>query len=274
MVNEDACAAIVFATTVSRVKCRTIVAATLAGQSAVANNDARQNDPLIPRRQRSHPFGTMEPLTTGQQLFNQRLLAEHCLPEHKLLEIWKQLGEHEDMGGESLAETISGCNKQLRYIGLEIRCVAMKNPSYNSQASIQEDAGSVAAIQSNKKTVKYYTIVNAYPDEVGKKSFMNDMVPGEITYIKTVLENLIEDSQSLATLLNLRPDTDEEKLSLPNAETIIYKLLDAKWIEWASTRHTNSAPIQMAPRTYMELSHLLTEELGMEKESMPQVIIH
>ena len=216
----------------------------------------------------------MEPLTTGQQLFNQRLLAEHCLPEHKLLAVWKQLGEHEDMGGASLAETISGCNKQLSYIGLEIRCVAMKNPNYNSQSSIQDDTSSVAASQSNKKTIKYYAIVNSYPDEVGKKSFMNDMVPGEIAYIKIVLENLIEDSQSLSTLLNLHQDVEEDKLDLMAAESIINKLLDTKWIEWASNRRNNSAPIQMAPRTYMELSHLLTEELGMEKESMPQVIIN
>jgi hypothetical protein len=242
------------------------------------NNDASamvnaKNPPTI-----SSPLSLdfiMEPLTVGQQLLNQRLLAEHCLPEHKLHEVWKQLGERENMGADSLAETIGICNAQMKHIGLEIRCVAMKNQNINKSQSNMSDTDTVASQNSsNTKTIKYYAIVNSYPDEVGKKSFMQSMAPGEISYIKLILEHLIEEPQSLATLLNLRPDNDQEKVSLPTAEQIVYKLLDAKWLEWSTKNRNNSAPIQLAPRTYMELSHLLTEELGMEKESLPQMIIH
>ena len=116
----------------------------------------------------------MESLTVGQKIFNQRLLAEHCLAEHKLFAIWRQIGEHQDMGGDTLAETIVSCNTQLRYIGLEIRCISIKNNNYSSRQSDAADGSdsAVSSSQLNRKNVKYYAIVNAYPDEVGMKSFM------------------------------------------------------------------------------------------------------
>jgi hypothetical protein len=219
---------------------------------------------------------TMESLTVGQKILNQRLLAEHCLAEHKLFSIWKQIGEHQDMGGDTLAETITSCNTQLRYIGLEIRCISIKNNNYSSSQSDAAD-GSESALSSsqlNRKNVKYYAIVNAYPDEVGMKSFMQDMLPGEINYIKLVLENLIDEPQDLNTLMNLRSEGEQEKLTLIQVDQILTKLLADKWIEWASDKRTGKSPVQIAPRSYMELAHLLTEELGMEKENLPQQIVH
>lgn len=217
----------------------------------------------------------MTQLTTGQRLFNQRLLAEHCLPEHKLRAIWEQLAEQEDMGAQTMEETMAVCNEPMRSIGLEIRCIAIKNRQQDTSLSMNDisDVASTAASVSQRKTTKYYAIVNSYPDEVAKAGFLQSMVPGETTYIKVILENLVEEPQSLATLLNLRPDSDQEKISLPVAEQIVYKLLDDKWLEWTTGQRGNSALIQMAPRTYMELAHLLSEELGMEKENMPQSII-
>ncbi|GKY92775.1 hypothetical protein MPSEU_000247300 [Mayamaea pseudoterrestris] len=221
----------------------------------------------------------MEPLTVGQQLLNQRLLAAHCLPEQKLLGLWKQLRETEDMGADSMADTISECNVQLRSIGLEIRCIAMKNQNYkrSSQSMSQTDQDETAMTQdstANTSTIKYYAMVNSYPDEIGKKSFMQGTFPGEFSYIKIILENLVEEPQPLAFLLNLRSQAnDPNKVTLQAAEQIIHKLIDAKWLDWSSNRKGNSALIQLAPRTYMELSHMLTEEFGMDKEALPQMIV-
>jgi hypothetical protein len=206
---------------------------------------------------------TMDPLTTGQQLFNQRLLAEHCLAEKDAVALWEQLGSEEghDMGGKNLAQTVSSCNAQLHYCGLEIRCVSMKQKT--------EEGGA-------NGTVKYYAIVNQFPDEVAQKSFKLTMNLGEQAFIKVVLEHLVDGPQTQATLVNLRSSVEgDHELSLKNSELALMKLINAKWIEWSGAlKYNNNAEIQLAPRAYMELSQMLLQEFGMDKENLPQVIVH
>ena len=71
-----------------------------------------------------------ESLSVGQQILNQRLLAEHCLTEEEAQELYASVAEYcdnEQGESSSLADTLASCNAQLQYLGLEIVAVNLPN---------------------------------------------------------------------------------------------------------------------------------------------------
>lgn len=195
-----------------------------------------------------------EPLPTGIKAFNQRLLAEHSLPEKKAREVWEQLSTTYEMGTESMESGLARANAQLRHIGMEIVGI-----------SVRQEDGSFN---------RHFAMVNKHPDEVAKMVFQQSLSAEEHSYIRLVFEKLVEGTESRANLLNLKNGV-EGAFKLENAEDSLQKLVDDKWLEEAPGNIRSGsmqAKIQFAPRTYSELSYLLVSEFGMEKENLPQLM--
>lgn len=206
-----------------------------------------------------------EPLSTGQKIFNQRLLAEHCLVETQAQALYEELQQtYEDLQDLSLTDCIKSANAQLQYLGLEI--VAISMPS--------EENG-------KKKTVRHYAMVNKFPDDIAKQAFQATVFQpaSQQSYVKAVLEKLVQDGATArSTLLNLKNDlAADSKITLLTAEDALERLLEEKWLVESSSsgnrRGSNAAEIQLGPRAYCELSYLLTEEFGMDKDDLPQQIV-
>ena len=203
-----------------------------------------------------------EPLTRGQKMFNQRLLAEHCITQERTQQIWHDLEETAgDMGGDTLEASLASCNQQLQAVGLEIVSVSM--PSSPTQ--------------------KYFCMINKFPDDVTKTSFQHLFHRDQHSYCRMVIEKLVTDGPAVkrTALLNARneinqdddDDGDENNnkthLSLSQAEDVLDRLQDEKWIQL-----DNKYSLSLAPRAYAELSYLLQQEFGMDKEELPQQIFY
>src|SRR3569623_520143 len=124
----------------------------------------------------------MANLSTQQLMFNQRLLAEHCITEDRAQELWKSLtsddadGDHAD-----LKASVAHINTQLLRVGLEIRGLSVNGR-------------------------RYFAIVNTYPDEKAQAGI--HMTANEQSFIRAVLQKLVEDEESsVSKLLYLREDS-------------------------------------------------------------------
>lgn len=200
-----------------------------------------------------------EPLSPGQQVFNQRLMAAHCLSEQETAALFKSLQEHHEcLQDTRLSDVIASCNAQLQYLGLEIVAVNMSSDE-----------------EGSNKNVRHYAMVNKFPDDISKKSFQAHLFqpPQQQTYVKAVLQKLVDDAAdeektARATLLNLNR---EAGLNLTQAEDCLERLIEEKWL--TASGRTNQAAVHLGARTYCELSYLLTDEFGMEAGALPQQII-
>jgi hypothetical protein len=191
-------------------------------------------------------------LSQGQKALNQRLLAEHCMSEEALQQVYQEIMEQGmDMGnnsGRNLKECIQSCNAQLKYLGLEI--VALKWPADHK---------------------RYFAIRNQHADSVahhvwGTQFHASSSVP-EFAFVSKVLHTLSEQGPtSRADLINLKNEIDNCKVAL--AEAMIQKLVDGKWIQ-----AQQGSTMELAPRTYLELSQTLVEDWGMDPDTIPQTIV-
>jgi Nse1 non-SMC component of SMC5-6 complex len=199
-----------------------------------------------------------EALSTGQKVFNQRLLAEHCLSEAEAIALYEDVQKNYQDLKESFTQSLQSANAQLQYLGLEIVAISIPNPKGN-------------------KPERHYAMVNKFPDDIAKQAFQATIFQpaSQQAYVKAVLEKLVQDGASArATLLNLKNDI-KEKIPLSSAEDALERLLEEKWlVETGERRGSNGAEIILGPRTYCELSYLLTEEFGMDKDDLPQQIYH
>jgi Nse1 non-SMC component of SMC5-6 complex len=201
----------------------------------------------------------VEPLARGQKAFNQRIMAEHCLSEKRAQAIWDELSAANDMGASSFAKSIALSNAQLDYCGLEIVAVSVPN---------KEEGGS---------TQRHYAMINKHPDEIAKKCFQNKFTPKEHAFVRVVLEKIIEGPTPRSTLINLRSEVEDgNSFRLEAAEDTLQKMLVEKWLqeEGGARRGSMQAKIALAPRSYLELSYLLVDEFGMDKDELPQTIYH
>jgi hypothetical protein len=238
-----------------------------------------------------------EPLSTGQKIFNQRLLAEHCLTERQAEALYEELQQtYADLEEfPSLIDCIKSANAQLQYLGLEIVAIAMPASASDADEN-DEDEDESENSHSNKKskrasmttsTVRHYAMVNKFPDDIAKQTFQAAIFqpPSQQAYVKAVLEMLVQDrATARSTLLNLKNTVSsaESKVTLSEAQDALERLLEEKWLTETTTksatnkahrRGSNAAQVQLGPRAYCELSYLLTEEFGMDQESMPQQIV-
>jgi len=219
-----------------------------------------------------------ESLSVGQQILNQRLLAEHCLTEEETQELYASVAEYCDNNdNSSLADTLASCNAQLQYLGLEI--VAVNLPNHENRSN-DENSDSSKQNNSSSKHQRYYAMVNKFPDDIAKAAFQAHLFqpPQQQAYVKAVLQKLCQgDDDGTATravLLNLRNDLD--KLPLAAAEDALERLLEEKWLTETGNnkrRGSNAAEIRLGARAYCELSYMLTDEFGMDPNDLPQQIL-
>lgn len=178
-------------------------------------------------------------LSTAQKMFNQRLLAEHCMAHKDALQLWDTIRQDDDI---DLDDSLIEANQQLKYVGLEI-------------VGIRSQEG-----------VLHLCMIQPAADNVTKG--IGQYPIHQHNYTRLVLEHLVEHGDTkLTELKNLR--LKEGNLDLPKAEDVLHDLLDQKWI-----LDCGSNKVNLAPRAFAELSSLFTQEFGMEKEELPQQIFY
>jgi hypothetical protein len=138
-------------------------------------------------------MATINPLTTPQQRFLQRLLALHAVTDTALQDIWHQIytasSSSNDFLGRDLNDTLSIINRSLKTaFGLEIRSVSL--PVYDY------DVDSINNHNDNtSSTTLYHTIVNCNGDDVSKLTANAEMNPHELALFRLILERFVELSQ-------------------------------------------------------------------------------
>jgi hypothetical protein len=210
-----------------------------------------------------------EALPTALQIFNQRLLAAHYWSEDEAKKQFQTIqatygDEDEDDqqdNNEYFSRAIAISNAQLQYVGLEIVAISIRHPETGTPT-------------------RHYAMINSFPDDVAKQSFQTVLFqpPSQQAYVRAVFETLVEAKGAGVprnTLLNVKNNLPEDNsLSLALAEDALDKLIEEKWLVLEQGKKGRNANIFIGPRSYCELSYLLTEEFGMEKEDLPQQIYH
>lgn len=191
-----------------------------------------------------------EPLPDAVKFLNQRFLAEGCLTTQQLNHIWdNELADFEKGNCKNLAKALSVSSRQLATVGMEIRAVA-----FNDE--------------------KYYALINKQNDEISKLGFHSGFTTTEINYIRLIFQELAGGPCTRANLVNAKNALKEEdKLELSDAIKIVNRLVADHWIQpetGTKKRQSMKANLKLGPRAYMELSYMLVEQFGMDKNELPQ----
>lgn len=244
-----------------------------------------------------------DPLPQGQQMFLQRLMAEHVMTDKRAEEVWKEIqgmmmqqqqqqqkAEDDDGDNSSMLEEMMALPDCLRSInqqlttgfGLEIATMITRGEG--------DDGGSGSE--------KVHAVINQHADNVAKQSFPSVVDHNLRAYIRIVLETLVcgsgeeegtkkSSATARSTLINMRSDLhDPLKLDMDSADQCLQMLLDEHWLTIAKNssgkngssssqrrRSSMKAGIQLGPRAFLELSHLLTD-LGYPQDELPQFVFH
>lgn len=196
-----------------------------------------------------------DPLTAGQQMILQRLMASHVLTHEEAVKIFDDVNDTKNC--RNAEECFRSINKQLKAgFGLEIVSVSI--------------AGT-----------KYHAVVNLHADdEIAKMSFTLTLPPSEREYIRKVLETLVQDDEGTTnrmSLINLRNTLNPKfKITVQEAEHCLDMMISEHWLgihEDKENRRTsrNKTEYVIGPRSYLELRQLLTD-FGLE--DLPQCIYH
>mmetsp|Transcript_23462 Transcript_23462/g.42578 ORF Transcript_23462/g.42578 Transcript_23462/m.42578 type:complete len:200 (+) Transcript_23462:94-693(+) len=194
-----------------------------------------------------------EPLTRGHQLFLQRLLAAHVMTDDDAKKLHEELN---DTRCKTLEQSLEVMNKQLSAgFGLEVATV-------------------------NLNGTRHHAIINPHSDDgIAKASFSTIYTPHERAFIRLMLEKIVEeDACTRMDLINLRLNLKDPYKQIPidAAEYCIDSLISECWLTPKSQdrRKSMNAEYELGPRTYLELSSLLTDSFGMPKDELPQMIFH
>jgi Nse1 non-SMC component of SMC5-6 complex. len=133
-------------------------------------------------------MAAINPLTTPQQCFLQRLLALHVVTDIALQNLWRQIyatSSNNDYLGRDLNDTLSTINRSLKpAFGLEIRSISM--PVYECDINSNDNTSSMTL---------YHAVVNCNGDEISKATANTEMNPHEVALLRLILERFIEVSQ-------------------------------------------------------------------------------
>mmetsp|Transcript_11973 Transcript_11973/g.22407 ORF Transcript_11973/g.22407 Transcript_11973/m.22407 type:complete len:264 (-) Transcript_11973:185-976(-) len=137
-------------------------------------------------------MAAINPITSPQQRFLQRLLALHVVKDSTLQDIWQQIytsSSNNDFLGRNLNDTLSIINRSLKpAFGLEIRSVSM--PVYDCS-----DIDASSNYNNATSTTLYHTIVNCNGDDISKTTANTEMNPHELALFRLILERFVESSQ-------------------------------------------------------------------------------
>jgi hypothetical protein len=198
---------------------------------------------------------TTQPLVREQQLFLQRVLANHCVSHDDAQSLFKDL----NVPNDSLEEAFEEINRQLtKGFGLEIATVVIDK-------------------------TRYHSIINLRNDDVAADAFEHRYNTHEKALIRLMLGKFVQESEDgpislpKKDLINLRTELEEPyKIgSVAQAEHVVDMLMDEKFLRIVAggRRESMQTELELAPRAYLELSTHLTE-LGIPQDKMPQFLFH
>lgn len=144
----------------------------------------------------------IRPLSQGQQLLLQRLVASHVVTDDDLLEVYESI-KTSDLGdmGRSLSNCLGTINASLGpAFGLEVRTVALSErvAPLSKSASSEEDDDTPSSSAKNggaAPPVKYHSVVNKISDAMSKSHAHHGPYarnPHELELLKLILEQIVE----------------------------------------------------------------------------------
>lgn len=144
----------------------------------------------------------INPLSTPQQRFLQRLLASHVMVDGDLQDLWHEIQDSEaattrEYLGRDLNDTLSIINRSLKpAFGLEIRSVSLALSSVEDDSEDDNDDNNNEDDASVPKL--YHGIINCQGDAVSRTTSFPEMTknPHELALFRLIIERLIEQSQS------------------------------------------------------------------------------
>ena len=161
------------------------------------------------------------PLTSQQQIFLQRFLANHVLTDNEAQSLYQnillqsQQSQQSQQGnqlGSDLNDTLSRINQSLKpAFRLEIRSVSLASPftirnNHNNDTSDDDDENNDSSSSSRGqiRPIIYHTIVNCDPDDVAKFNANPTFTksPHELAFFRLILERLIEKDTSSSSSSN------------------------------------------------------------------------
>lgn len=195
-----------------------------------------------------------EPLTPGQQMFLQRLMAANVLSHEEAEALFQELNDDDNCTSvETCFRTI---NEQLMAgFGLEIATVVLADRQ------------------------KYHSVINPHADDdIAKSSYKGALPASEREYIRKVLETLVQDEEATSRmqLINIRTGLDEKyRMTVAEIEHCLDRMHREGWLSLAegdeNRRQSLKTEYAIGPRSYLELRHLL-QSFGLEDP--PQCIYH
>eukprot|EP00980_Cylindrotheca_fusiformis_P005363 scaffold1140_cov60-Cylindrotheca_fusiformis.AAC.2 len=234
---------------------------------------------------------TTQALSRVEQLLLQRLMAAHVLDDKDAKSILREIQHQQQLltqddnvatnnnnNASSLEECFANINQQMTHgFGLEIATVVM-----------------------DASTTKYHAVMNTHGgDDVSKKAFEKHFDAHDRQFILLILQHLVDatandnDNNNVVVarrdLYNLRGELQEPyRMTLQGAEHVVESLIQQQWLRISSTTTTANkknnnkkrnessmqATLELAPRSYLELSHLLVEDMGFPQDDLPQFLFH
>jgi hypothetical protein len=223
---------------------------------------------------------TTQCLSRVEQLLLQRLMAHHVLEDKEAKQMLSDIhnknktmtqrtqrtqsqDEQEEETPKELEECFAAINQQMtKGFGLEISSVVLDQ-------------------------TKYHAVMNSHADEISKKSFDRHFDAHDRQFILLILQHLVDNGTNgkgipRRDLYNLRGELEEPyKMSLQGAEHVVESLLQQHWLRTLLLENENDenrrasmqATLELAPRCYLELSHLLVD-MGIPQDDLPQFLFH
>ena len=228
---------------------------------------------------------TTKPLQRGQQILLQRLLASHVMEDGVAQELFSQLRGADGGGSDDENNDGNVVDNDINNITSLDVWFAEINQELTKGFGLE-----IATVVLNK--TRYHSILNSHADDVAKQSFSDrHWNAHERALVRLILQELVnhksggdgggggeEGGLPRKDLINLRGDLEEPfKLTLAGAEHVVEMLLEEAWIRVVEgdtrRRESMKVTLELAPRTYLELSHTLLD-YGMPQDGMPQFLFH
>ncbi len=218
----------------------------------------------------------IDPLTTQQQIFLQRLLASHVITDSQAQKLYNEIlnthaQQHQGNSlGRDVKDTFRRINKSLKpAFRLEIKSVALalslpKNDDEDDEDVNLTDRNPVGGNNGKPKSIVYHSIVNCDNDEVSKTAANPTFTksPHELAYFRLLLEKFMERDNTTTSgnditrgkgctaymsrmdLINLRLELTglhKDKLTISQTENTLNLLERQGWLVPALPADDNNA---------------------------------
>eukprot|EP00980_Cylindrotheca_fusiformis_P010197 scaffold2267_cov92-Cylindrotheca_fusiformis.AAC.16 len=238
---------------------------------------------------------TTQALSRVEQLLLQRLMAAHVLDDKDAKSILCEIQQQQQQLLTQDDNAATNANNNNASSSLE-ECFANINQQMTHGFGLE-----IATVVMDASTTKYHAVMNTHGgDDVSKKAFEKHFDAHDRQFILLILQHLVDatandnDNKVVVVarrdLYNLRGELQEPyRMSLQGAEHVVESLIQQQWLRISSTTATTAnknknnkkrnessmqATLELAPRSYLELSHLLVEDMVFPQDDLPQFLFH